>query len=249
MSEHPAPENRTPTQDEDVVSATGGHAGSAYDGRVEVDGPTATRRMTTLVIRKASVGPMDNNSYLLTCRVSGAQLLVDAAADLPRLLRLVREGSPSSRLDSIVTTHSHHDHVGALSQLVAATGARTFAGAADVRDIPTPTDEPLEDGALIRVGVNDLHVIGLRGHTPGSIALLWRGGEDGDHLFTGDSLFPGGVGATQGDAQRFTSLLDDVEHRIFDALPDSTWVYPGHGDDTTLGAERPQLGEWRERGW
>lgn len=249
MSEHTAPENPAASPDEDVVSATSGHTGTGYDGHVEADGPTATRRMRTLVIRKASVGPMDNNAYLLTCRVSGAQLLIDAAADLPRLLRLVREGSPSSRLDSIVTTHSHHDHVGALAQLVAATGARTYAGRADVPAIPTPTDAPLEDGALIRVGVNDLHVIGLRGHTPGSIALLWRGDEDGDHLFTGDSLFPGGIGATQGDAQRFTSLLDDVEHRIFDVLPDSTWVYPGHGDDTTLGAERPQLGQWRERGW
>jgi glyoxylase-like metal-dependent hydrolase (beta-lactamase superfamily II) len=99
------------------------------------------------------------------------------------------------------------------------------------------------------MGVNDLTVIGLRGHTPGSVALLWRGGDDGDHLFTGDSLFPGGVGATRGDPERFRSLLDDVEQRIFAELPDETWVYPGHGDDTTLGAERPHLGEWRERGW
>jgi glyoxylase-like metal-dependent hydrolase (beta-lactamase superfamily II) len=249
MSEHPAPRNTSAHEDEDVVSATGGHAAADYDGHVEADGPSAVRRRSTLVIRKASVGPMDNNAYLLTCRVSGAQLLIDAAADLPRLLRLVREGSPASRLDTIVTTHSHHDHVGALSQLVGATGARTCAGADDAPDIATPTDQELSDSDVIRVGVNDLQVIGLRGHTPGSIALLWRGGEDGDHLFTGDSLFPGGVGATRGDAERFTSLLDDVEHRIFDVLPDETWVYPGHGDDTTLGAERPHLGEWRERGW
>ncbi len=69
------------------------------------------------------------------------------------------------------------------------------------------------------------------------------------HLFTGDSLFPGGVGNTQGDADRFARLIDDVEHRVFDVLPDETWVYPGHGNDTTLGAERPHLAEWRERGW
>ena len=222
---------------------------TTYDGHVEPGGPSDTRQCSTLTIRKASVGGMDNNAYLLTCRVSGAQLLIDAAADAPRLLELVREGSSTGRLDTIVTTHSHHDHVGALAAMVGATGARTAAGADDAPDIRTPTTTLLHHGDVVRVGVNDLEVIALRGHTPGSVALLWRGGEDGDHLFTGDSLFPGGVGATQGDSERFTQLLDDVEHRIFDQLGDETWVYPGHGDDTTLGAERPQLPEWRERGW
>lgn len=220
-----------------------------YDGHVETGGTSDTRECSTLTIRKASVGGMDNNAYLLTCTVSGAQLLIDAAADAPRLLELVREGSPTSRLDTIVTTHSHHDHVGALAAMVAATGARTAAGAADAEDIRTPTTTRLEHGDVVRVGVNDLEVIALRGHTPGSVALLWRGGEDGDHLFTGDSLFPGGVGATQGDHERFEQLLTDVEERIFDRLGDDTWVYPGHGDDTTLGAERPSLPQWRERGW
>lgn len=220
-----------------------------YDGHVEPGGPSATRLCSTLTIRKASVGGMDNNAYLLTCRVSGAQLLIDAAADAPRLLELVREGSSTARLDTIVTTHSHHDHVGALAAMVGATGARTAAGAEDAPDIRIPTTTLLRHGDVVRVGVNDLEVIALRGHTPGSVALLWRGEEDGDHLFTGDSLFPGGVGATQGDSERFQQLLDDVEKRIFDRLGDDTWVYPGHGDDTTLGEERPQLPEWRERGW
>lgn len=221
-----------------------------YTGKVDVGGPSDVRTLSALVIRKAAVGPMDNNAYLLTCRVSGAQLLIDAAADAPRLLRLVREGSPDSRLDQIITTHSHWDHVGALSHMRAATGARTLAGAADVEDISAPIDDTLRHGDRIRVGVNDLEIIGLRGHTPGSIAVLYRaGGEDGTHLFTGDSLFPGGVGATQGDAERFAQLLDDVRTRIFASLGDETWVYPGHGPDTTLGAERPHLQEWEERGW
>jgi glyoxylase-like metal-dependent hydrolase (beta-lactamase superfamily II) len=88
-------------------------------------------------------------------------------------------------------------------------------------------------------------VIHLRGHTPGSLALLYQDA----HLFTGDSLFPGGVGNTQRDAARFEQLYTDVVERVFDRLPDETWVYPGHGKDTTLGAERPSLPEWRERGW
>lgn len=227
--------------------------GREYTGEVETGGPAAARVLPTLIIRKASVGRMDNNAYLLTCRVSGAQLLIDAAADAPRLMRLVREGSPTSRLDTVVTTHSHHDHIGALGAIVRQTGARTAAGAEDaaaiLERVQVPTDIPLHDGDVIRVGVHDLHVIGLRGHTPGSIALLYRGGEDGDHLFTGDSLFPGGVGATRGDADRFAQLLGDVTARVFDVLGDGTWVYPGHGPDTTLGAERGSLPAWRERGW
>lgn len=221
-----------------------------YTGIVETGGPSDVRTLSALVIRKASVGTMDNNAYLLTCRVSGAQLLIDAAADTPRLLRLVREGSPDSRLDQILTTHSHWDHVGALAQMCAATGARTLAGAKDAPDIKVNTAQTLRHGDTIRVGVNDLEIVGLRGHTPGSIAVVYRGGEaDGTHVFTGDSLFPGGVGATQGDKERFTQLLNDVEERLFNVLDDDSWVYPGHGRDTTIGKERPALAEWRERGW
>ncbi|MGQ4568478.1 MBL fold metallo-hydrolase [Dermabacteraceae bacterium P9123] len=220
-----------------------------YTGDVENGGPCAKRIVNNLVIRKASVGPLDNNAYLLTCRCTGAQVLIDAAADPARLMKLVREGSPESRLDMIVTTHSHHDHVGALAALVAATGARTAAGAADAPNIPVPTDVPLRNGDVFHVGIHDIEVISLRGHTPGSIALLLRGDFYGNHLFTGDSLFPGGVGATHNDPQRFQQLIGDVEERIFDRLDDDTWVYPGHGPDTTLGKERPQLPAWRERGW
>ena len=92
-------------------------------------------------------------------------------------------------------------------------------------------------------------VVHLRGHTPGSIALCYAAGTGTPHLFTGDSLFPGGVGNTFGSKENFASLIDDVEHRIFDVLPDDTWFYPGHGDDSTLGKERPHLPEWRARGW
>ncbi|MGO1390406.1 MBL fold metallo-hydrolase [Brachybacterium alimentarium] len=226
---------------------------NAYTGHVEPHGESAVRSIGGLQIRKTSVGPMDNNAYLLTCRSSGAQLLIDAAAEPDRLRRLLAEGAEHDWLDLIVTTHSHHDHIGALEEMAAATGARTAAGAEDVKEIAAKIDLPLSHGDELRFGEQSVQIIALRGHTPGSIAVLWEGsdddGERSSHLFTGDSLFPGGVGNTNEDPQRFAQLMDDVEQRLFDVLPDSTWVYPGHGDDTTLGAERPSLAQWRERGW
>ena len=220
-----------------------------YTGHVEPGGEPAVRDLEHLQIRKLSVGPMDNNAYLLTCRSTGAQLLIDAAAEPDALRRMIAAGAEHNWLDVILTTHSHHDHVGALAEMIAATGARTAAGAEDAKEIAEKIDLPLAHGDVIEFGEQRVEIIHLRGHTPGSVAVLWRGGEEGDHLFTGDSLFPGGVGNTDRDPQRFAQLIDDVEQRIFDRLDDATWVYPGHGDDTTLGAERASLPAWRERGW
>ena len=107
----------------------------------------------------------------------------------------------------------------------------------------------LDDGDTVQVGRAELSVVHLLGHTPGSVALVYRGDPERPHVFSGDSLFPGGVGNTEKDPVRFGTLIDDVERKLFGPLPDETWVYPGHGTDTTLGAERPSLAEWRERGW
>jgi glyoxylase-like metal-dependent hydrolase (beta-lactamase superfamily II) len=137
---------------------------------------------------------------------------------------------------------------GALAEVKAATGAVTVAHPLDAPGIPVPTDELVDDDGVIQFGGVQLSAIHLVGHTPGSIALLLRG-SDRPHLFTGDCVFPGGVGNTQKDAARFSSLLNDVQTKLFDRLPDETWVYPGHGNDTTLGVERPHLDGWRERGW
>lgn len=200
-------------------------------------------------VREVHVGGMDNVAYLLTCTATGAQLLVDAAAEPDALLALVAAGSPTGRLDAVVTTHRHHDHVGALAAVVEATGASTAAGAEDADHLPVPVGRRLAHGDVVHVGDVPLDVVHLRGHTPGSIALVLREDDGPAHVFTGDSLFPGGVGNTRGVAADFTSLLDDVSHRLFDVLPDDTVVHPGHGAPTTLGAERPHLATWRERGW
>ncbi|MDT0277820.1 MBL fold metallo-hydrolase [Blastococcus goldschmidtiae] len=216
---------------------------SSYTGDVEVGGAPDVRELPGLTIRKLAVSEMANNAYLLTCTATGEALLIDAAAEPEALLALVGDAP----LRTVVTTHGHWDHHRALPEVVAATGAVTVAHPADAADLPVPVERPVEHGDTVPVGDQVLEVVHLRGHTPGSIALVWRGG--GTHVFTGDSLFPGGVGNTQKDAARFTSLIDDVEQRLFGTLPDETWVYPGHGGDTTLGAERPSLPEWRARGW
>ncbi|MGV8979285.1 MAG: MBL fold metallo-hydrolase [Cellulomonas sp.] len=224
-------------------------------------GPAVVRTLDDVVIRTVSVGPMDNNAYLLTCRHSGAQLLVDAADDPDRLISLIREGSGSARLDLVVTTHRHSDHLRALRSVIAVTGADVAAGAEDAEAVSQATEtvvtRRLHDGDPITAGQLSLQVTALRGHTPGSIALAYRepaqargpGASPGRvHLFTGDSLFPGGPGRTTSTAT-FTTLMDDLEARVFARFDDRTLVYPGHGDPTTLGAERPHLSQWRARGW
>ncbi|MFC9330242.1 MBL fold metallo-hydrolase [Kitasatospora sp. NPDC057015] len=215
-----------------------------YHGAVKVGGPPDVRELAHLIISKVAVGPYDNNAYLLRCRATDEQLLIDAAADAPVLLETVGD-----RLATVVTTHRHHDHWGALAEVVAATGARTAAGRIDAEAVDVPTDLLLDDGDVLRVGRVELTVRQLVGHTPGAIVLVYDDPQGHQHVFTGDCLFPGGIGNTWGDPAAFESLFRDVNEKVFDVLPDEAWVYPGHGADTTLGAERPKLAEWRERGW
>ena len=221
-----------------------------YHGNVKPGGPADVRELAHLMISKLAVDErMSNNIYLLRCRQTGEQLLVDAAAEPERVLSLVG----ADGLTRVVTTHQHWDHHRALADVVAATGAETVAGADDAEAITqqtgVPVSRPVGDGDTVAVGRCELQVIHLVGHTPGSIALLYDDPAGTPHLFTGDSLFPGGVGNTFGDEAAFRSLIDDVSTKVFDRLPDETWFYPGHGDDSTLGAQRPHLAEWRERGW
>jgi glyoxylase-like metal-dependent hydrolase (beta-lactamase superfamily II) len=214
-----------------------------YNGRVTVAGPADVRELPGLVISKLAVGPYDNNAYLLRCASTGTSVLIDAAAEPQRLLELVGDGS----LDYVLTTHRHADHWQALAEVVEATGARTVAGVVDSRDIPVTTDLQLRDGDTLDFGEVSLSVVELSGHTEGSISVLYDDPTGHGHLFTGDCLFPGGIGRTLSDAE-FDSLYEGVVREFF-SLPDETWVYPGHGHDTTIGAERPHLEEWASRRW
>ncbi len=215
-----------------------------YNGRVTVGGPADVHDLGRLIISKLAVGPYDNNVYLLRCRDTGDQVLVDAAADPGRIMDLIG----ADGLSLIVTTHRHPDHWQALEEVKDLTGAPTAAHVDDVDGIPVSTDVALQDGDTIDFGDCTVEVIHLVGHTPGSIALLYDDPDGPPHLITGDCLFPGGVGKTT-TPEAFDNLYADVTTKLFDRLPDETWVYPGHGDDTTIGSERPALAEWRERGW
>ena len=218
-----------------------------YSGEVQVGGPPDTRELDGLTVTKIAVGPMDNNAYLLRCTSTGEGLLIDAANEGARLIELIG-GTPVA---AIVTTHRHGDHWQALSDVQAATGAVVVAHPADADELPVTVGRRAGHGDVVTFGDCAVSLIHLRGHTPGSLAVLYdaNGSLAGSpHVFTGDSLFPGGVGAT-GSPADFTSLINDVTERLFGRLPDATWVYPGHGNDTTLGTERPHLSEWRERGW
>lgn len=209
-----------------------------------------------VVIRHISVSEMSNNVYLITERSSGKQLLVDAADDWPAIVELIASAAgdgPEPRITGIATTHQHWDHVRALKQAHEQYPVATYAGAEDVAEIESrsgvPTSHPIKHGDRLPLGEVVIECVHLRGHTPGSFAYVVRDSSGRIVILSGDSLFPGGVGNTWEDPQRFMSLFADVSERLFDKYPDESLVYPGHGDFTTLGTERPQLSAWQERGW
>lgn len=223
----------------------------SYDGNVVAGGPEQTLTASTLEISKISVGPMDNNAYLLRDRATGETLLIDAANELTRLLELC-----SGKLDKVLTTHCHADHWLALEELVAATGATTYAAEPEVTEIPVATDVALADGDQIALGETTLDIRWIKGHRAAyldhvstSAAVIYHDPDGSPHVFAGDCLFPGGIGNTCDDPAAFTLLLNDVAAQLFAKLPDETQIHPGHGADTTLGAERPHLVEWASRSW
>lgn len=217
------------------------------NAHVEPGGPAVDRTMRasggSVIVRKFAVGPMNNNVYVLTDAASGLALLIDAADEADRILDEIRD----VRVEAIVTTHGHRDHWQALERVADATSAPVYIHPADQELVPRAPDRDALDGMSITFGSVTVDLLHTPGHTPGSVCVLLEGDEE-RYLFTGDTLFPGGPGNTKGDAGRFAQIMDSLDTKLF-VLPDDTHVCPGHGDDTTLGAERPSLDEWRARGW
>ena len=207
---------------------------TAEFGFVVPEGPAHTYPATgALRVKKLSVGTFDNNVYIVAAGENA--IIVDGAASPVRIL----EEAAGLRVGAIVQTHGHFDHVQALAALVAELGCPVYAHAGDSMPVST---KPLADGEVVSAGEVRLEAVHTPGHTPGSVCFLADG-----FLFSGDTLFPGGPGATNGDPARFAKVMASLD-RLF-ALPDETRVSPGHGLDTTIGRERQYVPTWRRRGW
>lgn len=190
-----------------------------------------------VVVRKVEVGGMENNAYVLEDASTRESLIVDGCFEADKILDLA-EGT---NVVGIVQTHGHFDHVQVLGELKTKLGVPVMAHPGD--DYPVAVDRVLSDGDTIAFGNQSARVLHTPGHTPGGICLLVGG-----HLISGDTLFPGGPGNTDGDKERFATIIEAIQTKLF-TLPDDTEVHPGHGADTTIGKEKPQLQEWIDRGW
>lgn len=195
---------------------------------------------TAAEIHQVVVGPVDNNVYVLRCRATGDAVLIDAANEHDRLLELCQ----TLGVREVLETHGHWDHIQAVPALRDA-GYSVHVTAEDAAMLPA-YDEILADDSEIAVGRLRLHTIHTPGHTPGSMCFQLEGAPI---LFSGDTLFPGGVGNATFEGGDFDALIGSVESRLFRPLAADTIVLPGHGERTTIGTESPHLQEWVDRGW
>jgi glyoxylase-like metal-dependent hydrolase (beta-lactamase superfamily II) len=195
---------------------------------------------TDVEIHKVVVGPVENNVFVVRCKATGEAVLLDAANEHERLLELCQ----SLGVRKVLETHGHWDHIQAVPAVRDA-GYEVGVTAADAAMLPS-YDFVLEDESVIQVGRVRLHTIATPGHTPGSMCFLIEGSPV---LLSGDTLFPGGPGATKFPGSSFEQIIKSIDERIFSKLDPGTIVMPGHGADTTIGTERPHLQEWIDRGW
>jgi glyoxylase-like metal-dependent hydrolase (beta-lactamase superfamily II) len=195
---------------------------------------------TQVAIHKLVVGPVDNNVFVVRCKQTGDAALIDAANEHEKLLDLCK----ALDVRTVLETHGHWDHIQAVPEIRDA-GYQVGVTAADAEMLPS-YDYLLEDDSVIEVGRLRLRTIATPGHTPGSMCFLIEGSPV---LLSGDTLFPGGPGATKFPGGNFEQIIESIDRRLFAPLAPETIVMPGHGDDTTIGTERPSLQEWIDRGW
>ena len=195
---------------------------------------------TGVEVHRVVVGPVDNNVFVIRCTSTGEAVLIDAANEHERLLELCR----GLGVRTVLETHGHWDHIQAIPAVRDA-GYEVGVTAEDAAMLPS-YDYLLEDDTVIEIGRLRLHTLHTPGHTPGSMSFHVEGTP---LLFTGDTLFPGGPGATQYEGGDFPTIIRSIEERIFSRFDGATVVLPGHGLDTTISDESPHLDEWVARGW
>ena len=191
-------------------------------------------------VHQTVVGSFDNNVYIVRCRRTGEAVLVDAADEHAFLLEL----SGQLGVRRVLETHGHWDHIQAVPAMREA-GIEVAVTAADAAMLPS-YDLTLDDDVAIVVGDLEIRTIATPGHTPGSMCFAVLGTP---LLLSGDTLFPGGPGATRFEGSSFEGIIESIDTRLFAPFDDATIVLPGHGDATTIGTERPHLEEWVARGW
>jgi glyoxylase-like metal-dependent hydrolase (beta-lactamase superfamily II) len=194
--------------------------------------------MSDIELRTESVGEYDNNVYVLVDRATNESILVDTPFEPEKIEKLTR----GTTVKFILLTHGDYDHLQALTEMKRATGAPVAIHPKDAHNLPEPPDRFIEDGDIFEFGSSSVRAIYTPGHTAGSISLVSDG-----ILLSGDTLFPGGPGNTKRPGGDFAAVIASVEKLL--SLPDDTQVYPGHGKSTTIGAEKPHLQEWKDRGY
>ena len=190
-------------------------------------------------IDKLVVGPFENNVFVLRDKATGEAVLLDAANEH----ELILEVSRATGVRRVLTTHGHWDHIQAV-EAVRDAGIDVGIAAEDASMLPA-YDFTIPDDDVVEVGSLRLRTIHTPGHTAGSTCFLLEGKPV---LFSGDTLFPGGVGNTSLPGGNFDQIIRSVDRRLF-TLPADLLVLPGHGLDTTIGDEAPHLQEWIDRGW
>jgi glyoxylase-like metal-dependent hydrolase (beta-lactamase superfamily II) len=191
-------------------------------------------------VHKVVVGPVDNNVFVIRCTETGDAVLIDAANEHERLLDLCQ----ALGVRTVLETHGHWDHIQAIPAVREA-GYQVGVTAEDAAMLDS-YDYLLEDDTVVEVGRLRIRTVLTPGHTAGSICFHV---EDTPLLFSGDTLFPGGPGATGFEGGDFDTIIGSIENRLFKVFGSETLVLPGHGDNTTIGAESPSLDDWVARGW
>lgn len=192
---------------------------------------------STMEVRKTpEMGPIGNNGYLIRCKTTGDAVIIDAPAEPEKLLAEIEDAN----IKAVIITHRHGDHTAGLEEIKSATQAPIAVHLDDAEAIPITPDLTFHDGDVFEVGALKLRIMHTPGHTPGAICILV-----GDCLFSGDTLFPGGPGRTS-SPENFRQVKSSIERKLM-PLNDSVAVYPGHGDDTSIGTARNYMQDFDSR--